>query len=268
MIKKKRRYYMRLILTLLTLGLLHSSLFAAMATSVQRDICLLLDGSGSISSSDWQLQLKANADAIKNPNIVPQNGTVAISVVQFSTNAQIEVNRTVITNQTTANNVANQIMNITQMDGSTYMDKGINACIQAIDTTNNNTKKIIDMSTDGDATDLDAALNAADDAYNNHGIIINAIGVGSGVDENELKQIVRPQPASQIPEDGFVVLAPDYQHYSSFLEVKMKVETGQQSSVTVPLSNFSKLLMILGVILLAGFFIKKRANYTLSKIKA
>ncbi|BCD68928.1 DUF1194 domain-containing protein [Nitratiruptor sp. YY09-18] len=251
---------MKFFLRIVAVGLvlLNVSGFAA---SVQRDICLLLDGSGSIGSSDWQLQLQANADAIKDPNIVPQDGSIAISVVQFSSTAQVEVSRTIITDQTTADNVANQILSINQMGGGTYMSTGINTCAQTIDTTNSNTKKIIDISTDGQASDLSATLTAADNAYNNNNIIINAIGVGSGVDVNELNQIVRPQPASQIPNDGFVVLAPDYQHYNDSLKEKLKAETGQVTqSVAVPLSNSSKLLMIFGIIALVGFFYQRRES--------
>lgn len=232
--------------------------------AVQRDICLLLDGSASISDSDFQLQLQANANAIKDPNIIPQDGSIAISVVQFSSSVQVEVHRTVITSQAVADQVANAIMNITQLNGSTNMDLGIQTCMQELNTSNTNAKQIIDLSTDGKPSDEQAAYDAADAAVQAGLDALNAIGVGSEVDVTILENLVRPQPASQPPQDGFVVTAQNFNEYESILRQKLKIEAGNQETgnqtVTVPLSPFAKFLIMFSFLAIGLVFLRKKST--------
>ncbi|MCD5345743.1 DUF1194 domain-containing protein [Agromyces sp. S2-1-8] len=48
----------------------------------QTDLVLLLDGSGSISATDWDLQLDGYAAALQDRVNVPLDNSVAVSVVQ------------------------------------------------------------------------------------------------------------------------------------------------------------------------------------------
>lgn len=64
---------------------------AAAAPGDQLDLVLLLDGSGSISRSDWDLQLEGYSAALRDRVNFPVDGSVAVSVIQWShrgTNAE------------------------------------------------------------------------------------------------------------------------------------------------------------------------------------
>ena len=64
------------------------------------DIVFVIDGSGSIDdygSTAFELEKQGIINCFKGDNaFIPQNGTVAISVVQFSTDAEVHIPLTVI----------------------------------------------------------------------------------------------------------------------------------------------------------------------------
>jgi hypothetical protein len=95
---------------------------------VEIQLAMILDGSDSISPSDWTIMVNGLADAVENPDCVPHDGSVELTVIQFSTNAQLEVGPVVITGAN-AGDVANDIRNISQMRSSTCISCGI--CLAA-----------------------------------------------------------------------------------------------------------------------------------------
>jgi len=59
-------------------------------------LCVLLDGSGSISSSDWNIALNGLSDAIDKS--IPHNGAVELTVIQFAgSRASLEIGPIVVT---------------------------------------------------------------------------------------------------------------------------------------------------------------------------
>ena len=72
------------------------ALVAPATASAAVDIGLVVDGSGSIDDADWQLQREGFSAALRDPANVPLDGSVAITVVQFSSGTQVEVPRTLI----------------------------------------------------------------------------------------------------------------------------------------------------------------------------
>ena len=58
-------------------------LAAASPASAAIDIGIVVDGSGSIDSSDWQLQREGFSTALRDPANMPLDGSVALTVVQF-----------------------------------------------------------------------------------------------------------------------------------------------------------------------------------------
>lgn len=186
------------------------------------ELCALLDGSGSIISTDFTLQAEGLASAVEDPTILPQNSTVTVSVVQFSSTAQTEVSPTLIDSQATADSVAATIRAMTQIGGSTRIDFGIDQCTSLFAFTAN--KQTIDVSTDGEGSG--DPVTAADNAVAAGVDVINALGVGSGVDVTQLEAIVRPQPPSTIPDDGFVLLVADFNEFAQAVAEKIQAETG------------------------------------------
>ncbi len=188
------------------------------------ELCAAIDGSGSMESQDFTIQKEGLASAIEDPSVVPTDGRVTFSLVQFSSTARIEIAPTLIDSQTTATAVAAKIRAISQLGSATNIPSAINLCASQFKFTAN--KQLIDISTDGENTDGGSPSTAADNAMAKGVDVINALGVGSGIKQDELKLLVRPQPAKNFPEDGFVYLVSDFASYANAIKEKMSAETG------------------------------------------
>jgi len=188
------------------------------------EICTTIDGSGSMKVDDFRLETEGLARAIEDPTTVPQNVSVTISVVQFSSTARLEIAPTTIDNQATATTVATRIRAISQLSGSTNIPSAIDLCAEQFRFTSD--KQIIDISTDGENNGGGSPSVASDRAIAKGVDVINALGIGNGVKQEELKLLVRPQPAHLFPQDGFVLLTPGFGEYVSAIKSKLSVETG------------------------------------------
>src|SRR5690242_9091220 len=60
-------------------------------------VCLAIDGSGSISSSNFDLIKTGLANAVRDGSIVPRTGAVELSFVQFGSGVRTEVSPVIIT---------------------------------------------------------------------------------------------------------------------------------------------------------------------------
>jgi len=200
---------------------------------VTHQICVALDGSGSIDYSDFDLQINGLANAIADPAIIPQDGTVELSVVQFGTadleGARVEVSATVIDSAATAAAVASTIRAMAQGVGQTPMDAGINLCTAQITSSSRFTgaaKQVMNVSTDGYPTDPAAALaaSAAAKAAGVDELDAEAIGLYAGVEF--LKQLVFPQPAIVVPpgayKAGFVRVVASFADFEEAMREKLE----------------------------------------------
>lgn len=81
-------------------------------------LAVVLDGSGSISSHDWEVMKEGLANAVSNQSVFPRDESVELTVVQFGDvsppKAQVEISPTII-DGTNYQNIANDIRNIPQM---------------------------------------------------------------------------------------------------------------------------------------------------------
>jgi hypothetical protein len=122
---------------LVSVGLL--CLFVAAPTAqtnntVTVQLVIILDGSGSIRNEDFITMITGIANALSDPAVVPQNGTVEFGMVQFSGNvtdqetripgARVEVPMTIITPQT-IKTVTDRIKATIKGGGFTPMVSGI-----------------------------------------------------------------------------------------------------------------------------------------------
>jgi len=187
------------------------------------DLFFLIDGSQSISQQDFELQKQGLAEAVKDPNVVPQDGTVRVCVIQFSSNASMEVPLTII-DPDNASLVADDIMNITQMKGNTNMSGAFRVAIENLPGDSSGIQ-VIDLSTDGYPTGGDSeekVLNARDDALSEGFDVVNTLGVGMDIDQDFLKELAYPQPWQESP--GFYVHAEDYHDFVDKIREKIRVE--------------------------------------------
>gem|GEM_PF-2038134 len=207
------------------------STFEVYSESKTVELCTAIDASGSISTTDFQLQLNGLANAIEDLGVIPPNRSITLSVVQFSSNATIDegygISPVVIDSQTTAQTVANQIRAFKKFEGGTSIQAGIELCAKQF--TFKADKQVIDISTDGQAAVSEEFLETL---MANGVDAIHAIGVGSGIDKTNLEEIIRPQlPCT---ECGFLLLVNNFKNYQQAIKAKMIAEiTG-----TTPMMSF------------------------------
>ena len=242
-------------------------LFAGVALSgsatAATELCLSIDGSGSISTGDFDLQLEGYATNIENPAVLPQDGSIILSVVQFSTGTQVEVSPTTIDSQSTADSVASTVRNISQLNGSTAIGDSILTCTNQFGFAAGD-EQVIDISTDGSSNTGADPVVAADDALAAGVDVINAIAVGGGADIATLEATVRPQPASMLPDPGFVLEVMDFSDFEPAIEAKIMAETGGGGGGSTAIPALNRIgLIILGLILLAGGGLILRRRQTL-----
>ncbi|MGM0592896.1 MAG: DUF1194 domain-containing protein [Pseudomonadota bacterium] len=189
--------------------------------SVALDLAMCMDASGSVSWGEFQLQLDGTAAAIEDPEIVPHDGSVRLSALQFSSWTRVELPPTIITEENAAQ-VAEQIRSIRKLGGGTSIHSCISSAVSQITSASPSSAiKVIDVSTDGRSSRT-YAIRASERAREAGIDTLNAIGVGSGVDRYLLEQIVFPQPVGG--ERGFVLTIDNYDDYGAGIAGKVQRE--------------------------------------------
>jgi len=151
------------------------------ATGAQANVIALnIDGSGSISSANFDLQKQGYITALNN--LLLTDGTNAIAVYQFSTNVQQVFALTVINSVATKNALIAAINGMTQIGSNTAIGDSITTAATALNGfVGNLGKKIIDVSTDGVNNRGLSPVTAVANAHST-GIIVNCLGVGANAD--------------------------------------------------------------------------------------
>jgi uncharacterized repeat protein (TIGR01451 family) len=118
---------------------------------------LVLDGSGSISSADWDIMRTGLANAIEDSSIFPHDGSVELTVIQFGVYpnyCSVEIPPTIVKDDN-YQSIANTIRSLSQGKGGTPMAAGIYLTSDAIENSanfNENNRQIINLVTDGEPT--------------------------------------------------------------------------------------------------------------------
>lgn len=228
------------------------------AVKVQQAVCI--DGSGSISSSDFALLKEGLARAVEDPNTMPQDGTVELTVIQFGigSGAQVEVSPTVITSQVVADNVAAMIRAIVQGGGSTPMPAAIDmATAQIIGSPNfaGAERQVINISTNGVPQDQAGTITSRDNAVA-AGIDLVCSECVPGANVPFMLTVVWPQPGVEIPPGdypeppgsaGFVRKVANYDEYEEAIKEKIEFVVDK-----LPISTVCGLILL--IVAVAGFF--------------
>jgi len=118
---------------------------------------IVLDGSGSIDSADWNTMRTGLQNAIKNESVFPRDGSVELTVIQFGDyyvddpHAKVELSPTVIT-ESNYNTIANQMATLTQLGAATPMGCGLRLAtdqLHDVGAFDNSDKQIVILVTDG-----------------------------------------------------------------------------------------------------------------------
>ena len=217
-------------------------------STVKIQLCMVLDGSGSISSDDWQIIVKGVADAIRNN--LPHDGSVELTIVQFGydapIHAQVEVPPTVIT-EANYETIATQVEGITQGEDNTPMAHGLYLGWKTIKESPNfqvAERQVINLATDGvpnvrnynatDDLDGDGDVDEYDDV-----IAVVDKAVAEGLDELDMEGInigsddvnwfrdyvLYPQPGHVAPPfiPGWIMVVADAQEFADTVGEKFEV---------------------------------------------
>jgi len=209
------------------------SFFGAVAPAAAVELCAALDGSGSLSPAEFQLQLEGLAGAVEDPSIIPRDGSATLSAVVFEWGASVAVPATAIDGEASAAAFAAAVRAIPWRFGHrTDMVAAIQSCSgQFRDAAD---RWVIDISTDGRHSQTLGTdpLSARDDAVAAGLDVLNALGVGAA-DLDFLGTLVWPQPAAAFPGDGFVVAVPDFSAYVNAMREKIRAEVAREVAIDV-----------------------------------
>jgi len=179
-------------------------------------LSLVIDGSGSISSTNWDLQLDAYQSALLST--VPLDGTVALNLIQFSTGVTEEIPFTIIDDLADLT-AFNLLVDAIVQDGNmTAIGDGITTAtssLLAFEATQFliDWELLIDVSTDGsNNTGLSPDI-AADNAITAGVAQVNAIGIGTST-----------APTFNSGTDSFSLLASDFASFEATLVTKLETE--------------------------------------------
>lgn len=189
--------------------------FAASAAPVV-ELALVVDASGSISGSNWALQMQGYANAVAA--VLPTDGSVAVSVIRFANTASVVYNMTTIDSALELGALQSLLAGLSQGgNGSlTCISCGI---LEANETFSGlAARSIIDVSTDGGwnqgVNPAGPATTAGTSAWavdNGKADVVNAIGIG-----------VTPDFA--YGPDSFTLVANDFSDFQDLVETKIRRE--------------------------------------------
>ena len=154
-------------------------LAATSANAAILELGLAIDGSGSMSVAEFNLQRDAYVSVLSDISVLPRDGTTAIGIKVFSSTV---INVFTMAEITAANHAAliSAIAGMTRPGGSTSISGAINAFTTEIFSNGiTSTRQIIDVSTDGvnNVGNLNLARTNALAAGIDQ---INCIGIGVG----------------------------------------------------------------------------------------
>ncbi|MFV0515269.1 MAG: DUF1194 domain-containing protein [Jhaorihella sp.] len=199
----------------------------AAAVSVDLELQLLVDVSGSVSASEFNLQRDGYEAAFRSAPIINAItggtiGSIAAQLVYWSSSSRqaIGVAWTHISDSTTANAFADAIAAAARpFSGSTSIDAAIRYANPLYDDNGfEGTRLVMDIS--GDGTSSKSRTEAARDAAEALGITINGLPIGG------FSSIENFYTNSVITSDGFVVAASSFDDFGRAVAKKLEIEIG------------------------------------------
>lgn len=145
------------------------------------DIAFLIDGSGSISSSDFSLMKQFARELATNFTISSEDANFA--VIQFSDRSQ-----NLFGLSSDKETIVRGIAGMNQMKSSTNMDDGLETTLKVLQGSKRTVTQVVIMFTDGEPDSGNNPVAVAE-KLKNADIEIYTVGVGSGVNPELLKKI-------------------------------------------------------------------------------
>ncbi|MFN0126329.1 MAG: DUF1194 domain-containing protein [Verrucomicrobiales bacterium] len=251
-------------LAVLTTGLVALIPTRASAVNVSLELALVVDESGSINNTEWELQRDGYVNAFKNPAIqtaIIDSGGIAVTYIQFDADTNQGIGWTLLNDVASINLFADAIDGLARFgDRGTGVAGAIRFAASLFGTevglTDNgftSTRQIIDVSGDGREnqsgnqnnviTDqvTDAAIAAGIDRVN--GIVISPNG--------EAGLLTFYQTQVQDGPDSFTLVADDFDDFEDAIDKKIFAEVTNQPP-SVPEGGSSIVLGMVAIACLAG----------------
>ncbi len=118
-------------------------------------MALILDGSGSISHSEWKLVREGLANAIENESVFPHDGSVELTIIQFGSQypprAETRIGPVIVT-QDNYVDISNRVRKMKQLRGVTPMGSAIRLAADEIFNSprfNEDNRTVVCLITDG-----------------------------------------------------------------------------------------------------------------------
>ncbi len=194
-------------------------------------VCIALDGSGSIEPGDFTAMKQGLASAIMDSTVVPQNGAMEITVLQFGTffsETPIIAGPSVVDSAAAANSIGNAILAATQLGGLTPTNAAIDKCKQEITGSANfagSIRQTINISTDGDPTNQADTIASRDAAVAAGIDEVDLEAIGNSPSINKMLEIAYPRPGYVAPPfagGGFVIQVATFADYATAIRQKLQ----------------------------------------------
>lgn len=164
------------------------------AVAIKTALSAVVDGSGSISSTNFGIQRDAYASVFGDASIVPADGSVVVNLIQFSSSAAVEQTAIRLNSEADRTTLVNAINAMTQQNGATCINCGIDLGVSNLDAFlgglaasefDPDFQKLVDVSTDGGENTFPGGRDATDatsDALGAGYTAVNCLGIGAAAD--------------------------------------------------------------------------------------
>lgn len=243
------------------LAALSFSALASTASAVPVDLglSLVIDVSGSVSGSEYDLQMDGYANAFRSAAVQSNilggaNGAIGVNVVFFDSNFySTSLDSFTILDSNSAINAFADILDafVRPGSGGTDIYDGVNRATALLTsaTSGIETSRLV-MDVSGDGTSTASATQSARDAAAALNIVINGLAIEGSATSTFITDFYRN---NVITPSGFVVTAAGFDDFQRAVEQKLLIETGPGNQIPLP---GTLALLGLGVVGLAA--VRKR----------
>jgi len=198
--------------------------FATSAQALPQGLALVLDESGSISTSDWTLQKTGYANVLGS-SLIKTDGSLVIGVWKFDDTVEQVFAPTLISSAADKTNLVAAINGMVQGQGLTAIGDGVTAAYNGFQLYNDPgnlnplstffSSVVIDVSTDGSNNSGSNPTTASNAAIAGGVSAVNCLGIGAGANCN------------WNPVGSLDFTAATFADFERILTQKIATETGQ-----------------------------------------